>query len=222
MNRIELFEALSGCPTVRRFKRNSVDDAKVAAVLQAANYAPSGGNSQPWDFILIRETEAKRKIGAYATSGLETLRRVGALSPLDPDQRKALQRAAALARETDQVPFLILVCLDVRRALKETRLKRREILKSLSKLPQLRRIRDLTLYGSMFPAVQNLILAARGLGLGTCISLAPLVFEGEMKQLFGIPKSIRLVALLYMGYPHGRFITPKRLPVERFIHREKW
>lgn len=222
MNRVELFEALSSCPTVRRFKRDAVDDAKITAALQAANYAPSGGNSQPWDFVVIKDPETKKRIGSYAREGLELLRRVGALSPLGPDQQKALQRAEALARETEHVPCLILVCLDPKRAMKEARLRRGEILKSLNRLPRLRQIRDLTLYGSVFPAVQNLILATRGLGLGACISLAPLMFEGEMKKLLDIQRSVRLAALLYVGYPRGRFITPKRLPVERFIHREKW
>jgi len=77
-------------------------------------------------------------------------------------------------------------------------------------------------YGSIFPAVQNILLAARRLGLDTCISMFHLFYEYEVKQLLKILDHVKPLALINVGYPAGKFSPPKRLPVGQFTHYDGW
>ena len=77
-------------------------------------------------------------------------------------------------------------------------------------------------WASVFPAVQNLLLAARALGLGTAVSIFPLFVMDKVKQLLKLPDFVKPGILVYIGYPVSRFSEPKRLPIETFIHKDGW
>lgn len=77
-------------------------------------------------------------------------------------------------------------------------------------------------WASVFPAVQNMLLAARALGLGTAISIFPLFKLKELKELLKLPDYVKPGILVYVGYPATRFREPKRLPIETFIHKDGW
>ena len=81
---------------------------------------------------------------------------------------------------------------------------------------------DETVYTGVMPAVQNLMLAARGLGLGTCLTTATNVYEGKMKELLGVPEPVQLVALMPLGYPSVPFTPRKRIPIGEKLHRDRW
>jgi nitroreductase len=70
--------------------------------------------------------------------------------------------------------------------------------------------------------VENLLLAARAVGLGTAISIFPLFKMKELKQLFRLPEYVKPAILVYVGYSSAPFTEPKRLPIENFIHQNKW
>ena len=79
-----------------------------------------------------------------------------------------------------------------------------------------------TVYTGVMPAVQNLMLAARGVGLGTCLTTVANLFEGKMKAVLGVPDSIQLVALIPLGHPTRPFTKRKRIPWQEKVHWDRW
>jgi nitroreductase len=75
---------------------------------------------------------------------------------------------------------------------------------------------------SIYPAVQNLLIAARSLGRGANLTTWHLMAEGEVKQILGIPKHVQTYALIPIGWPVGEFGPVRRRPVESMIHRDRW
>jgi len=195
---------------MRRLKPDPVEPEKVHTILEAAGKAPSGGNSQPWEFILITDPSIKKKLRDLVVQGLETYAKSNLrirkdsisdfLSPTNP--------VASMAQDTDKVPILILACLNTKRAKRLT--------------DEWAWLEEQANWASVYPAIQNLLLAARALGLGTALSIFPLFRVGELKQLLQLPEYVKPGILIYVGYPHSRFSEPKRLPIENFIHENTW
>lgn len=204
---IGLFEAIYTQKAMRRLRPGPVPDELVRKTIDAAIRAPSGGNRQPWNFVVIRDPETKSAIADYYKRSWDAS--YGAMPPdalerMDEQARRNYRSARYLAEHLAEVPVLILVCLrnapppgtpDVVRA---------------------------SHYGSIFPAVQNLMLAARGLGLGTALTTLHRAYEREIKELLGIPENVETVALIPMGWPRGRFGPAARLPVEKVTYYERW
>ncbi|MCH8162422.1 MAG: nitroreductase family protein, partial [Chloroflexi bacterium] len=76
--------------------------------------------------------------------------------------------------------------------------------------------------GSIYPAVQNLMLAARALGLGTTLTSLHKLHEAEVKELLGVPEGVDTMALIPLGWPKGKFGKPVRMPVEKVVYWEQW
>ncbi len=102
------------------------------------------------------------------------------------------------------------------------KLRRGAILGHISKANGLRKLRNVGNCASIFPALQNLILAARGLGLGTSITMQAQIFERKLKNLLGIPSHVNPMVIVAVGYPKGRFIKPKRRPWSDMVHYDHW
>jgi len=113
-----------------------------------------------------------------------------------------------MAQNTDKTPVLILACLNTKRARRLT--------------DEWSWLEEQANWASVFPAVQNMLLAARGLGLGTAISILPLFKVKELKELLKLPDHVKPGILVYLGYPTSRFSEPSRLPIETFIHTNQW
>jgi nitroreductase len=80
-------------------------------------------------------------------------------------------------------------------------------------------------YASIYPAVQNLMLAAYAIGLATCLTVhgsTPTRGEPEVKKILGIPEHVKIACLVYLGYPGSRLGRPKRKPIEKFTHHDQW
>ena len=202
---INLFEAIHTQRAMRRLKSDPVPDEAIRMILEAATKAPSGMNRQAWRFIVVREAETRRRIATYF---LEAFRRFygGPDAPpegLTPDQVRIWRSANRLAEHLGEVPVLIVVCLQYSRT------------ESSSPDPATR-------YGNIFPAIQNLLLAARGLGLGTTLTTMHRQNEQEIKSLLGIPESVETIAIIPLGYPEGKFGPPLRRPVEEVTYYERW
>ena len=195
---------------MRRLRSEPVESEKVRIILEAAGKAPSGGNSQPWEFILVTDPPVKTQLRELVVQGLETYAKSNLripkhsvsefLSPANP--------VAWLAQNTDKVPVLILACLNTKRAKRLTE--------------EWVWLEEQSNWASVFPAVQNMLLAARALGLGTAVSIFPLFRIAELKRLLQIPEFVKPGILVYVGYPASKFSEPNRLPVENFIHENKW
>jgi nitroreductase len=207
---LSAFEAIGTLRSMRRLKPDRVEQEKIRLILEAAGKAPSGSNTQPWDFILISDEVVKRKLRDLTVQGMEIYVRSHLLMSKEEkiDLMKSSNPVAWLANNTDKIPVIILACLNKKRA---------------------KRLRDewATLeeqanWASVFPAVQNLLLASRALGLGTAISIFPLFRMNELKQLLKLPEYVKPGILIYVGYPTASFTEPKRSPIESFIHHNTW
>jgi nitroreductase len=197
---MDLFEAIGTLRAMRRLKPDPVSDEEVWTILDAAVKAPSGANRQPWNFLVIRDPDTKRKLAEHYLAGWNhhygPLR---ALALADPAIARAYRSAEHLAHHLAEVPVLILATVQ-RAAI------------APGSPPG----------ASIYPAVQNLMLAARALGLGTTLTTLHREREAEVKALLGIPEGADTMALIPVGWPRGKFGPPPRLPVEQVTHWERW
>lgn len=204
---IGLFEAIYTQKAMRRLKPDPVPDDLIRKIIDAAIHAPSGGNRQPWNFIVIRDPETRRAIAGYYKRSWDAsygAMRADALNQMDAQARRNYRSALYLAEHLAEVPVLLLVCL------------------RNAPPPGTPDIVRASHYGSIFPAVQNLMLAARGLGLGTVLTTLHRAYEREIKDLLGVPEHVETVALIPVGWPVGRFGPAARLPVEKVTYYERW
>ena len=197
---ISLFEALRTQRAIRRFSTDPVSDDAISIILDAATKAPSGANRQPWYFIVIRDEEIKSRIGEWYLDGWNVA--YGSTQPGQGISSSVYQSADSLAQRMGDSPVLILVCVDRG---------------TTGPGP-------ITAGSSIYPAVQNLLLAARGLGLGTVLTTLHRHHEEEIKQLLGIPDNVETVALIPVGYPAEgeHFGGSRRRPVEEVTFHDRW
>ena len=195
---------------MRHLKRDPVEPEKLRLILEAAGKAPSGGNSQPWEFIIITDPNLKKKLRELTVRGFEIYANSNLRIPRDAVSAflQPSNPVAWMAQQTDKTPILILVCLNAKRARRLT--------------DEWAWLEEQANWASIFPAVQNLLLAARALGLGTAVSLFPLFLMADLKRLFDLPDFVKPGLLIYVGYPTSRFSESKRLPIESFIHTNTW
>jgi nitroreductase len=204
---IGLFEAMYTQRTLRRYKPDAVPDELVRRLVEAATKAPSGGNRQPWNFIVIRDAESKRKLGEWYRDAWD--RTYGQIAPeqraaLPGAMRRVVGSAEHLAYHLAETPVLILACL-------------RDM-----PVAALAGAAASSAYGSIFPAVQNLLLAARGLGLGAALTTLHKMHDAEVKELLGIPEGVETVALIPVGYPLDAYGPTTRVPVDKVLYYERW
>ena len=192
----DLFAVIHRQRAARSFSSEPVPDEALARVLDAATFAPSAENRQPWEFVVVRDEDARRQLGdvmqrAWAGGGKEfAATRISAGMLADVDRGMTGGVAGA--------PVLLVVAADTERGLKET-------------VPS-----------SIFPAVQNLLLAATAVGLGSALTTLATVFAAEVRSLTGLPDHVQPVALIPLGYPARRLGPPRREPFSAHTHRERY
>jgi nitroreductase len=209
---MDFFEVATSTPTQRRFLDRPIAEADLLKILETANMAPSGSNAQPWEFVIVRSAETRRNIqrlydevwGPYKESAI-----IRGRTTLSPRAVKALKTGDEFAAQLAIVPVHVVVFLD---------------------RPKMRVERgsaeDLTnfgaTYGSVFPAIELMMLSARALGIATAMTTMLSSREPETKALLGAPPEYQLITLIPMGYPETGFKRPYRKPVMPRIHDERW
>lgn len=191
---LDLFAALQTTSAHRRFKPDPVPPEAIEQLVFYATRAGSASNTQPWEFVVVTDADQRAEIGRlYLEASYE--------SPhWDSPQHTSPNQ---LARQLGDVPCLILVCLQGQQPEEPAQL--------------------LVRYASIFPAIQNLLLAARGLGLGAVLTTRHRRREAEIKQLLGIPDDVETVCLLPIGYPERDFVTVKnRKDPSEVTHWNGW
>lgn len=191
-----LFATLYTARALRRFKPDPVPDEVLFQVMDAAIRAPSGQNAQDWRFILVRDTKLKARMQAWSQTPWERYSARYAEHPelldeLPRSQRLSLRSVEHLVNHLAEVPVVVIVL-----GMKG---------------------RHSTPGGSAFPAVQNLLLAARGLGLSGSIFNFPLSHEDELREELGIPDSNQIYCCLPIGYPTDRHGPLRRKPVRDVV-----
>ena len=196
MDDMNLFEAMYSQRSFTRFRPDPVPKEAIDKIIDAAIRAPNGGNRQPWEFIAITDPEVIAQVGGvYKDVWLNAM---GHEAP--PDETPAYKAARYLANHMPEVPAMILICAVHDGTAPATPNPQDE--------PFVRGSQA----SSVWPAAQNLFLAARALGLGTRLTTAHLRGEQRVKDILGIPDHVETVMLTPLGYPRGNFGATQRKP----------
>ena len=199
-NEIGLFEAIYSQRAVRRFKADPVPEELIRRLIESGTKAPSGANRQTWRFVVVRDRELRRRIGEYYKEAWEEA--YGSRAAVPPQIQPQVRASAAyMADHIQDAPVHILACIEHDGS------------------PG-----TLSRGSSIYPAVQNILLAARGLGLSSVITTLHKRYEEEIKQMLGIPYNVETAALLPVGYPAegDRYGPTRRRPVDEVTYWERW
>lgn len=211
---MDLYEAIRTTRAIRRFTDAPVTDDEIMTCIRAAVQAPNGGNVQPWQFVVVTDPEVKRAAGEVYRRSYDRYQAAvqQTLPPVrTPEEGEARARNYASARyladHLAESPALVLVLMPI--------------------IPwgfddDEGHLDIGPLYASVYPAVQNFMLAARGLGIGTTLTTVYRVYHAEMREVCGVPDRFEIVALLPMGRPRGSFGVAPRRPVEQITHWNRY
>lgn len=199
----DLFDIIRTTRSMRRLKTDPVPDELVRKILEAGVCAPSGGNMQRWRFLVIRNRHVKQTVGALYRRAWDEIvaprYRAGEPAPGTSRERflRMLGAAEHLAHHIHEAPVWIVPCLQ---GDAPTR----------------------TSGSSIYPAVQNMLLAARALGLGATLTTLYLSFEKEAEAALGLPSDWHSYAVIPIGYPLGRFGPVRRVGLEEVVYADQW
>jgi nitroreductase len=202
----ELYDALMTTRAMRRFTDEPVSDKQIWACLRAAVQAPSGGNIQPYQFLVVTDPDLRRELGRiYLGAWDRYAPAVAAVTPPAKDEaagRRHARNVAAsdeLARSLGDVPVHVLVLMPKISMVVSDDEGEMDVGPT---------------YASVYPAVQNLVLAARSQGLGTVLTTVYRIHEDEVRALLDIPDRYEVVALLPLGHPKGTWGVAPRRPAQ--------
>lgn len=223
MPEIGLFEAIDSARSLRRFKPDPVPEALITRILDAAIRAPSAGNAQNWAFVVVRDPEQRRRLGSIYRKASDIAAAIYAARGRPPhlsEQQFArmLGVGGYLWEHIGDAPVLLIPCqhrpvTPPREALPPDIAARYE-----HELAYAERIRG----ASIYPAVQNILLACRALGLGATITTNHIRCEDELKSVLGIPEEVATFALMPIGWPLDKFGPLSRRPLAEVAHADRW
>jgi F420 biosynthesis protein FbiB-like protein len=202
---MEFFEVVHSQRSIRRFMPDPVPEEAIWKMLDAAIRAPSGSNTQPWGFLVVRDP-AKRQVIAQAARERMADHMVdrAEAAAMEPVQRRLHLSAIAFMENVTSAPVLIVACL-------------------VAPTSPTSDINSLFAGASIYAAVQNLMLAARAQDLGTVLTTFNMWIEDVLRAEFGLPDDAKPVAIIPVGYPDGqRFGPTTRKPVESVTFWESW
>lgn len=220
---LSLFEAIYTARALRRLKPDPVPDDVIARVLDAAIRAPSGGNAQNWAFIVVRDAEKRRQLGAIYRKASDEVSAIyaarGRPAHISQDQFDRFMAAGAyLWDHLGDAPIVLVPCLTTREMPPTEALPTAVQARYAAHLAYQERIRG----ASIYPAIQNIILACRGLGLGTVITTNHLLYEDEVRAVLSMPQDAFTFALMPIGYPWGKYGPLARKPVAEVVYADGW
>ena len=194
---LSLGEAIFSLRAIRRVKPDPIPDDDLRDILTAAIQAPNGGNAQPWHFLVVRDPELRAQLGAlYHEAWWAKRADEGVSGPDDLDPSNAVSRSAMrLADEFGDAPAIVLVCATAQGA---------------------------GAMGSVIPSVENLLLAARALGVGGTITTLHTSVDERVKALLGMPEQAQIVYAVRLGYPRGNFGPVTRNPLSEVASIDRW
>ena len=194
---------------VRRLHVTPVDPALLDRLLELSLKAPTSSNSQDWAYLVVEDREQKQRLGKlyrllYNRFAPGERRRAEAEGP---DAVRALEPGRWQAENFADIPVLVIPCY------------RRTFRHRPTGRPQ---IRVASFYGSVYPAVQNLLLACRAVGLGASLQTLPLWLVPAARRILGLPRDMVPVCVIPIGWAKGRYGPTTRRPIAEVIHRNKW
>lgn len=205
-----LFEIMYTSRAMRRLKPDPVPENLVLRLIEAAHQAPSGSNVQNGRWIVVRDPNQRAKLAELNKKGVDWYMSVSdrpgaALPHVDEEKRKRMVAAVQWQGEhLADVPLLVFACLE------------------LGGPPRESFAAGAGAGGSIWPGVQNLLLAARALGLGATPTTLILRERDAVKDVLALPDTIEPFCMIPVGYPTGRFGPVTRRPVEEIMRWDRW
>ena len=223
MTDIALFEAMYTARAMRRLRPDPVPEAVITKVLDAAIRAPSGGNAQNWVFIVVRDVAQRQALAAVYRKASDEVAAIYAARGRPAHQsaeqyRRMMDAGAYLWSHIGDAPVLLVPCLRRRDMPPRDSLPPAVAARYDAHLAYQERIRG----ASIYPAIQNIILAGRALGLGTVITTNHILYEDEARAILGLPDDVLTFALMPVGYPRGRYGPLSRRPVAEVAFADRW
>ena len=201
---MRLEEAMETQRAIRRLKPDPVDDALVLRLIELALKAPTGSNAQNWEFIVVKDPEVKGKLARLNRKAWSLYGGIGRrVAANDPAQMKIIEAVQWQTDHFEEVPVVVVACL-------------RTI------VPIWPPMATASLYGSIFPSVQNLLLAARAAGLGAALITLPLWSRFLARRALGLPFTIAPCAVIPLGWPRGKYGPTRRRPVGEVVSLDRY
>jgi nitroreductase len=200
----DVFDIMASTRSMRRLKPDPVSDELIAKILQAGACAANGGNTQKWRFLVVKDPAIKKAVAVYYKQAFDEVvgprYRSSAPPPGVTAERYTRQHSAVeyLTEHFHEAPVWIVACMEDG--------------------PNPNRGSG----ASIYPAVQNMILATRALGLGTTLTTRHLLHEKDAEAALGLPPGVHSYAILPIGYPMGKFGPVGRGPLADIVFQDKW
>ena len=199
-----LEEAMRSPRALRRLKPDPVDDALVLRLIELALKAPTGSNAQNWEFVVVKDPAQKARLARRNRQAWSLYGGLGRrMSRNDPKMLRVLDAVQWQADHFEQIPVLVVACLRGPR------------------LPW-PNVAAASYYGSIFPSVQNLLLAARAAGLGAALITLPLWSTFAARRILGLPWSVTPCAVVPLGWPLGKYGPTTRRPVGDVVSLDRY
>lgn len=199
-----LVDAMMTQRAVRRVLPDPVDDALVLKCIELALRAPTGSNGQNWEFIVVKDGAVKAGLGKRYRQAWSLYGAIGRrVAAGDESMQKMLRAVQWQVDHFDEIPVLVVPCL-----------------RGGMRLPYVPSpfVGESSFFGSIYPSVQNLLLAARAMGLGASLITLPLWSVTSARRILGLPLTVAPVCVVPLGWPRGRYGPTTRKPVEQVAH----
>jgi len=203
-----LLDAMMTQRAIRRVKPDPVDDAIVTKCIELALRAPTGSNGQNWEFIVVKDQRVKDKLGKRYRMGWSAYGALGERAAAgDESMLKILRSVKWQVEHFSEIPVLVIPCL-----------------RGGMRLPYVPTpfVGETSYFGSIYPSVQNLLLAARAMGLGASLITMPLWSVTAARKTLGLPLSVTPICVIPLGWPKGRYGPTTRKPVEDVVHLDSY
>ncbi len=203
-----IFEVMYNCRAMRRLENREVPEETLVKLIEAANQAPSGSNMQNGRWIVVRDPETKQKLADLNRASVEAylgpqIENPGSLAHQSEAKRRRMIEAVVWQMEhMHETPAIVIACMDFGEKVTA------EIAARAG--------------GSIWPGVQNLLLAARALGLGAAPTTLGLTDPKAVAEVLNLPESMAAFCLIPVGYPSGNFGPVTRKPVDEIMRFDQW
>lgn len=193
---------------VRRVLPDAVDDAIVLRCVELALKAPTGSNGQNWEFVVVKDRALKERLAAQYRQAWRLYGAIGRRTAArgNTSMTKVLDAVEWQVEHFAEIPVVVVACLRGGRP-------------PIGPLPP---VGESSYYGSIYPSVQNLLLAARAMGLGASLITLPLWSTTVVRRLLGLPVSVQPCCAVPLGWPRGRYGPTTRRPVGDVVHLDRY
>ena len=197
-----LHDAIYNCRAMRRLKSDEVPEDKLIQLIDAANQAPSGSNSQKARWVVVRDPATKKQLADLNRMHAEPYIRPNLENPASEKQKRMLDAVVWQMAHMHEIPALIVACFDYPEKVDGPGVYRSA--------------------GSVWPGVQNLLLTARALGLGAAPTTLALRDQDAVREVLKLPETFAALCLIPVGYPMGKFGPVSRKPVSETMRFDHW